>query len=593
MPKLVVIKSPNGAATGMSFELNPTLPNVTIGRIDECEIVIPDSSVSRKHAALSVARGVFHIQDLNSRNKTFVNNAEIEPNKPIALKADDKIRICDFLFRFEDERAARPKVAVALPSDFKKGAPALDDLGEDGAGSTIQASVNRVPAQQLLEAQPSERLRALLDITAALGKSQTTGDLLPRVADVLFGLFRQADRCFIITSEDGGKTLVPREVKTRRPGTGDGGERFSKTIVRNCLEKLTAYLTEDAGGDQNMPASASIAEFRIRSVMCVPIVTPENKALGVIQLDSQDRSKKFTQDDLNFLSAVSLQVAVALENVSLHETALKSYAAQEEVRLAQQVQLGFLPQSTPAVEGYEFFHFYLAAKTVGGDYYDFVPTADGGMAVLLGDVSGKGVPAALLMAKLSAEARFAVLSRPGPAAAITSLNQQLMQSNLNDRYVTFAAAFLNPNTHDVTMVLAGHEEPLIYRGNTGELEKIVPEADAGFPLGWIPDFEYSSFTFRMETGDTVILFTDGVIDAENRQGVKFERDGIDTCLVGSDVLGSVGRLSPKDIGDRLTGAVKAHSAGHPQFDDIAVVCFGRVGPGDDSRPHVAAGAAPA
>ena len=182
--------------------------------------------------------------------------------------------------------------------------------------------------------------------------------------------------------------------------------------MRKCLDELKSYLSEDASSDPDVNAAQSIAEFKIRSVMCVPLATPDGKPLGVIQLDSQDRTKKFSQDDLKLLICVANQASIAIENARLHETILVQQKLEEENKAATKVQLGFLPQSFPILPGYEFFAHYTAARTVGGDYYDFIPLPDGQLAVLLGDVSGKGVPAALLMARLSGEARVSMLTQP-------------------------------------------------------------------------------------------------------------------------------------------------------------------------------------
>src|SRR5262249_44600623 len=157
---------------------------------------------------------------------------------------------------------------------------------------------------------------------------------------------------------------------------------------------------------------------------------------------------------------------------------LQQQKLEEENKAASKVQRGFLPQSFPILPGYEFFAHYTAARTVGGDYYDFIPLRDSKLAVLLGDVSGKGVPAALLMARLSGEARVSMLTQSDVASAITHLNEQLMQANLDDRYVTLSAAVIDPRTNRIELVSAGHLSPWVYRQASKNLEKIF-EKDTG------------------------------------------------------------------------------------------------------------------
>jgi len=571
MATLILKKSPNGTAQREEIQLDGN--QIILGRSpDDAQIIIPSQAVSRMHAQITVNAGNFYIEDLKSRNGTTVNNKPV--TSPTQLRNEDKIKICDFLFVFADETNTGSSFDVKpeLPPAMRK-KPADDIPDEVNTTSTIEATLARMSHKELLDTQPTDRLRALLEVTTLLAKQVKVDDLLNQVADVLFGLFKQADRCFVILTEDGGKALIPKVTKTRRPGTG--GDRFSKTIVRKCLESGQCFISEDASGDSNLAPSASIAEFRIKSVVCAPMLTPDGRALGVIQVDG-DRSKKFGQDDMKLLGAVAVQAAATLENVRLHENVMSREKERREVEIASQVQRGFLPQVFPVVANYDFYAHYVAAQTIGGDYYDFIPLSTGQLAVILGDVSGKSVPAALLMAKLSAEARFCTLVHPtNLAQAVNYLNEQLVNANLGDRYVTLCATMLDPVNHTVTMVNAGHEMPFIYRAATHSLEAAIPEDLSSFPLCWVPGNEYPSHRFELNPGDALIIFTDGINDARNIDDEAFGRDRIgDLILGGDDVLGD-GPLTPQKIGERIISAVQKHSAGRSQFDDIALVVYGR------------------
>src|SRR5262249_27091802 len=229
---------------------------------------------------------------------------------------------------------------------------------------------------------------------------------------ILFDVFKQADRCFVIARDENTEQLIPKVIRTRRQ-SAETSARFSKTIVKRVLESGQALLFEDAqSGGQQMALSASIAEFRIRSVMCAPLINQDGNAFGLIQLDSQDRNKTFTQEDLKLLVGVANQASIALENAKLHKIAVDVAVKQQDEEIARKVQRSFLPQRLPDIAGYQFYAFYQAAKNVGGDYYDFIPHGDNKLGILLGDVAGKGMAAALLMAKLSAEARYCLLIHP-------------------------------------------------------------------------------------------------------------------------------------------------------------------------------------
>ena len=567
MPSLILIKSPGGSATGQAFPLNSG-DLFVIGRdAEQCQIVIPNSAVSRKHAQIVRTGTKYLIEDLGSRNGTIVNNGKVAT--PTALKNEDRVKICDFLFRFHDETVA-PRTAVVPP--------APEDDHEEGGLTTVQASrtAGGGAQQQLLEVQTADRLRAILEVSGGLSKTLDLDPLLTQIADTLFKTFKQADRCFVILLDESGR-MIPKVVKARRPAANED-HRFSKTIIRNCLETMSSYLSEDASADAGL-ASQSIAEFRIRSVLCSPLATGDGKKLGAIQLDTQDARQKFNKDDLDLLTIVANLSSVALENAQMHAEQLDREKERKEVEVARQVQVGFLPKTFPDLPGYEFFAFYSPAQSVGGDYYDFITLPHGRIAVVLGDVAGKGVAAALLMAKLSAEVRFCMLTEPDPAKAVTLLNDQLIRGGIGDRFVTMAALVIDPAAHQVTVVNAGHINPMKLTAK-GEFAEVITNKESGLPVGLTPGFPYAAKVVPLGPGDTLMVFTDGVTDSESPTLLRFQAAGIVKA-----VQADMPACRPQAVGDRLVKAVQRHAAGHPQSDDIALVCFGRV-------DGAAAGAAP-
>jgi serine phosphatase RsbU (regulator of sigma subunit) len=217
---------------------------------------------------------------------------------------------------------------------------------------------------------------------------------------------------------------------------------------------------------------------------------------------------------------------------------------------------------------------------VGGDYYDFIMLPGGRVAVVLGDVAGKGVPAALLVAKLSSEVRFCLVTEPDPGKAITKLNDQLFRGGLQDRFVTLSVLILDPVAHQLTVVNAGHLLPKIYRGALGILSDAFESDATGLPLGVVPEYSYESRVVEIQIGDTVSVYTDGVTDALNASDQMFGTDEVERYLAPDDAtLVEAGR--PRCVGERLVNAVRKHANGRPQNDDIAVVCFGRL-EADDS-----------
>lgn len=554
MASLQVLK---GVNEGQRIQLDGE--RFTLGRNPDCHVVIPITSVSREHAVIVKDKGRYYIEDLQSRNGTFINNQQI--NSRTQLRHNDRVRICDFQAAFYDSATTLP-----LPKDLMREEEEPED--EPESSSTVEATLSH-SSNLLLQAQPAERLRALLEISSSLSKTLELDPLLPQIVESLFQLFRQADRCFIILVEEPSGKLIPKVIKTRRPHD-EANARFSKSIVKKCLETVQAFLSDDASADKRLPLSQSVVDFRIRSVMCAPLANAEGKAFGVIQLDTQDRSKKFTQEDLTLLLGVCNVASISLENARMHESMLAQAKVKRDLELAHQVQLSFLPQKLPEVAGYEFAAHYEPALEVGGDYYGFASLSGGRVAVTLGDVAGKGVPAALLMAKLSSDTRSCLLTEPDLAKAVTALNEQVVQQTSQmDRFVTLVSAAVDPASHVVTLVNAGHMTPFVYRQAAGTVQEAAAKDAAGMPLGILDGQEYTASTLTLQPGDALLLFTDGVTDAVDVRNVAFGTKGILTALQ------SGGPFTPRTLVERLVRAVKQHSAGRAQHDDITLVCLGR------------------
>lgn len=579
MPSLILIKSPTGQSGPQSFPLDfSERDKWVIGREKgKVDIWVDDGNqqVSRQHAVLTTRDGQFFVENV-SRNGTLLNNHKIDKLGPQPLKPDDRVKICDFLFRFHDERAA---ALLPIPDAMRRALPDPDDAGEM---TTVQHTTSRAAAQQFLDVQPTERLRALLEISTSLSRTLELDVLFGQIADALFSVFKQADRVFVIQLDDAGRPY-PRVSKARRQGTDD---RFSKTIIRRCIETGQAYLSEDASSDAALGAAQSIAEFRIRSVMCVPLMTADGKPLGALQLDTQDVGKKFKEDDLKLLTIVANLAGVAVEKAQVVAALVLREKAQREIELAKEVQIGFLPKTPPAVPGYEFFNFYSAAQTVGGDYYDYIQLPGGRVAVVLGDVAGKGVPAAMLMAKLSAEARFCFLTEPNPARAVALLNDQLVRGGIGDRFVTLAAMVIDPAAHTITVVNAGHLVPLRFCPAGCELTASVSDTLTGLPLGIMDGFSYDMEVIPVTAGDVLVVFSDGVTDARNTADELFDMAGVRGAVLDDPLVRAEPR--PKMVGERLASAVRRHSSNAPQADDIALVCFGRLADGMSSYPAATA-----
>ena len=554
---MAVISFLKGANQGSTVEL--VGDKIILGRNQECSVVLNVPAVSREHAVIRRIQGKFYIEDMKSRNGTLVNNKEVTTRT--LLKDNDKIKICDNLLAFFE---SSPK--VPLPEELQRGEPEVEEEEVEVESSTVEATLSG-SSKQILEAQPAEKLAMLIEVGADLSQTFNADQLLPKIVDHLFQVFRQADRGFIILGEDG--KLIPKVTKTRRGGEDDSTPRFSRKIVNRCLESGNSVLSEDATSDKQFDLSQSIADCRIRSVMLAPLLSRSTgKAFGVIQLDTQDRFKKFTHDDLKLLLSVARQSAIALENAKMHESLVARAGLERDLKLAHQVQMSFLPKKLPQAKGYDFFAHYESAQEVGGDYYDFIPLPDGRLGIMIGDVAGKGVPAALLMAKVSADARFCALTEKSLGDVVNRLNELMQEASMLDRFITFSGMMLDPNGHSVAVASAGHNPPIIYRKVQNTYEEATSRDLAGYPLGVGEGTRYEATILQLDPGDSIIQYTDGVSEARSRDDKDFGIDNIFKAL-------RAGPAGVAEAGPRLVNAVKQHALGRNPHDDVTIVCFGR------------------
>jgi sigma-B regulation protein RsbU (phosphoserine phosphatase) len=555
MPALVLLKSPLQPPPVEEVELS-TGPLV-IGKLaTDCQLVLASRVISKQHARITLDGETFYLEDLKSLNGTYLNGTRLTPHTPRPLKPDDEIRICDFLFQY---RAEDERVSVEISQDFLV-APGdrLQALLALGAGSTGSSDLGPLRAQ-IADTLFSTNLEKTLELEP----------LLNQIADTLLAVFKEAVRCFVLLLDDTGRP-TPKVVKCRRGKAAEA--RFSRGIVRKAVESMRSYLATDTPGSTGAEP---------RSVMCVPLATSDGRAFGAIELETRDRSERFTAAELNLLTIVANLASVSVERVQLHEKAQEQAVTQSQINLAREVQRGFLPRDHPVVTGYEFHSHYSPAQTVGGDFYDFVPLSGGRVAVVLGDVAGKGVPAALLVAKLSSEVRFCLLSEPDPARAVSLLNAQMSEA-LQDRFVTMAVMVLDPVAHRMTVVSAGHTSPKVYRSALRTLSDAIALDPTGVPLGVERKYKYVAVTVPLEPGDTVIAYTDGVTDAMNPAGKTFGPRAVEKYLTPPEGHGP-DAARPKRVVEALMNAVRKHARGRPQSDDIALVCFGRWDPSSESN----------
>ena len=495
--------------------------------------------------------GGFHIEDLQSTNGTRVSNRNLTEIR--RLEDGNHIEFGDTVLVFTESDEAILK--------------------------TLDASSHTAP--QIIRVHPAEKLKAILDIARELGGTIDVDGVLRKVLDALFRILPQAERGFILLKGDQANPLILRASKFREPNAIS--PIFSRTIFNHVTNEGQAVLCEDIRADDRFGDRPSVKESQIRTIMCVPIWDREQHAIGVLQVDTRDEEGRFDEDNLELMVAVAGPVSVAIQNAGLHMIAVRQADMEREAHDARAVQLAIIPEKKPLLPGYEFWHFYEPARSVGGDYFDYRPIPrseppfdepSDRWAIAIGDVSGKGMPAALLMARLSSEVRLLIQTEPDPARVVDRLNRDLCVSRTDERFITFLLVLLDGERHELTVVNAGHMGPMIRRSD-GRIE-VIGEEEAGPPLGIMEQQVYKAVSTSMSPGDVVVLYTDGVNEALDNE----ER------LFGIELLKQTVATSPSEVGkvgESILDAVRRHVGGRTQSDDITLLCFGRTQANPDHR----------
>lgn len=563
-----------GARTGERIHL--AKKRLVIGRHPDCDIVVDASSVSRQHAAISVDGDVVFLEDLRSRNGTMVNGRLVTGRQRLA--EGDEVLICDQRMLFLSQSSARSsRVALGDETVSPKGAlqphVLLDDIiDSDNGDSVIVSQVDIVgPAgHEGPEVHVTAKGRAARDLGRAIGALLSLDEVLPRLLDGLFAIFPQAERGFVLLADSKSKRFLLRARKVN--GVPEPGSlRLSLSLINKVVQSRRAILSADAGADSRFKASDSVIDCRIRAVMLVPFIGSDGSVLGVIHIDSRDAGGAFVQNDLEVLAGVAGQVAHAIEQALAYDDRIGQEQLKRDLELAHRVQQGLLPAKPPEIVGYEVFDFYEPAHQIGGDFFAYVPLPNGRIAVVLADVSGKGVSAALVMAALSADVRYCLASEHDVAEAVSRINESFCRSGWDDRFATLIVAVLDPVSHRITLVTAGHP-PVFVRDAAGYVEAIGAD-EAGLPLGVDSEYRYTPLDVEVPPGTILVFYTDGISEAMDHENHPY---GLARLLrVLADPANAVEKTA-EGIGRRILGDVERHAAGQNRSDDMCLVCVGRL-----------------
>jgi len=469
-----------------------------VGRTRDCGFSIDDGAASRKHLEIIPGKDGFTWRDLGSTNGTLLNGAPMLTGE---LRHGDRLQIGETVLRFEEEESA--------------------DSGA-GEGDSRVSKETVFYAQSEPEAhapagKPAELLEAVYAVVNEIATNFDPCRLTDRILETTMNAIR-AQRGAIFLAR-AGQELGPcpscGQVHLIREGVLRPAEHdeicISRTVAQRVLERGESVLYQDTAPDAELSASESIMSLHLRSIVCVPL-RAKHGILGILYIDSDSETKMYTEDDLLLAAAVGNSAGLAIENAQMHQEILEKQRIEQEIAAAWTIQEGFLVKEWPDTDRrFQVYGRTFPAKTVGGDFYDFVQPEPDVIGLFIGDVSGKGVPAALTMAQLLAAFRLHARSLASPAAVLRELNEDLARRSQRGMFCTLCYLRLDLRSGALVCANAGH--PAALRIRAGEAA-CFGEA-SGPPAGILEDAVWEDATAMIAPGDTVLLYTDGIIEARN------------------------------------------------------------------------------
>ena len=476
---------------------------LSLGRAPDNDLAYPnDPWLSRYHLRFEKTGEGWIVRDLNSRNGTIFDGESLKNSRSIV--PGNRIYAGHLTLEVRDSAiSSRHKIIsfVAPQNESTERRSTMVTSLNEVLGRT-SVSNRRESKESTLNT--SRVVHALIRAGRELAGHRPLSELFQVILDLSLSAV-DAMRGVILTLDKNGELEL-------HAGKGEGFS-ISTAVVDRVLRDKESLMVSDAQLDAALRDQHSIVAQRVHSFMAVPLQTGE-RVIGLIYVDTGDHISPFAQADLDLMTVMANVAAIRIEHARLNLIEQAEKVMEVELAQASEIQRSLLPLETPVVPGYELAGFNLACYTVGGDYYDFIPYSDGRVAVLVGDVSGKGLPASLMMSSLQARVHMLAESNPEPAPAVSILNRTLAARCPLGKFITFFYAVVDPATGKISYANAGHNLPHLIRANgTAEL---LP--GSGMVLGILGNSHYDAYETELHVGDTLVLFSDGVTEARTPDG---------------------------------------------------------------------------
>ena len=528
---------------------------LVLGRSQDCGCVVDDTAASRRHAQIeSRGDGEYFWRDLGSTNGTLLNGAKMLEGR---LKQGDCLQIGKSVFRFELEESAGGGGGLDAGTLFKHtivtpGGAFETRRTEPSKAEAILQSVYGVIHSLSNEYEPTRLVDKVLEETARALRAERCAIVFTDGPDAPLRPCPGHEYCHVF--EDGAL----KEVEPDALG-------ISRTVVNRVLTQGESVFFHEDANDVELNTAKSILLLSLRSIICVPL-RGRQRVFGILYLDTSKTRPAWSEDDWLLSSAIGNSAGLALENALLHQQILENERVEQELKIAWTIQEGFLFRDWPEKEtAFEVYGETRPARTVGGDFYDVFLPGDGKVGIVIGDVSGKGMPAALTMAKLLAEFRVCARIEESPSQVLAALNESLVRSSQRGIFCTFCYCLLDLDSGRLCIANAGHHPPLLMVD--GDIDEFA--IASGPPLGILESITWDEQETYMAPGTLAILYTDGIVEARPglSEGKAVEEYGLE-CLSQSMLEGNG---TVRGIIENIMADVETYCGDRPPHDDCTLI----------------------
>lgn len=520
-------------------------PRVVIGRRSDADIVLSHRLTSRQHAHIVQEGQSWVLIDLQSTHGTYVNGERIERH---SLRPFDRIRL------------GRDGIELL----FCEGASDTDTtstnlLEVEGLDFSVRRLASVLP-EETGQHSELEKISCLLDFHYSFGKAFSPEKTFHHILKSALQI-SGAERGFVMRNQ-GGRFAYALGLDGSNRTLSEAEFRTSRSVVDQVTRSgQPVFMTQGIKGD--LAAQESIVAMNLRAIACLPLETMSHESsapavMGILYLDSHKYMHSLSGLDEKLLTRLAGEAGHVLEKLELVETLAERQRIEQELAVAEETQRALLPRSLPSFRPLNIRAFCRPTRQLGGDFYDFISLGNDEIAGILADVSGKGIPAALLSSLTLGALNMEFRTSTHPGTVLNGVNKLLCQKTPVNRFVTLFLFQLDANGKG-QYISAGHNTAYLFRAATGEVEELP---SGGIPLGMFPIATYEADPLELAPGDTLVVYSDGLTDAENRTGQEFGEDTLrelvrTTAPHGAEVLES-----------RLLAALDRFTQDTPQTDDI-------------------------